>query len=97
MDEFISEPIDVERASDGPAPARFMWRGQNHEVSQVIRSYVDIGYGDHPPMSRRWYTRRHRRYYTVKDASGAVYQMYLDYSNKSKPTWWLVKRLEQHA
>lgn len=92
MDEFLGEKIEVEQAATSPRPARFKWRSRVHEVVELLAQHVDIGFGDHPPRSRRWYTRRHRRYYTVKDAEGAVFEMYLDYANRRKRTWWLVKR-----
>ncbi len=93
MDEFLGEKIEVEQAPTSPRPVRFKWRGRTHEVVEVLGQHVDIGFGDHPPRSRRWYTRRHRRHYTVRDAEGAVFEMYLDYANRRKRTWWLVKRL----
>jgi hypothetical protein len=93
MVEFLGEKIQVEQAPNSPRPARFTWRGRVHEVVEVLGRHVDIGFGDMPPRSRRWYTRRHRRYYTVKDAAGDVFEIYLDYANRRKRTWWLVKRL----
>jgi len=97
MDEFISEAIEVEQAPTSPRPVRFTWRGQVHDVAEILGHRVDIGFGDLPPRSRRWYTRRHRRYYLVKDARGDVFEMYLDYSNRSRKTWWLVKRIVPEA
>jgi hypothetical protein len=94
MEEFIAEPIEVEKAETSPRPVRFCWRGESHEVMEVLREWVDIGFGGAPRGSRKWYNRRHRRYYVVRDGEGCVFEIYLDYANRRKPTWWLVQRLE---
>ena len=94
MDTFIGETIEVEQAARSPQPVRFRWRGTARQVAEVLKVWVDTGYGEHPPRSRKWYTRRHRRYYVVRDAEGQVFEMYLDYSDKRKRTWFLVKRVE---
>jgi hypothetical protein len=92
MDELIGEEIEVRQSPTRPRPVRFVWRGRVHEVAEVLSVRVDTGFGQLPAGSRRWYTRRHRRYYTVRDAAGEVFQMYLDYSNRARKVWWLVKR-----
>ena len=93
MEEFFGEKIEVEQAASSPRPVRFRWRGKVHEVADVLHRRVDIGFGSLPPRSRRWYLRRHRRYYTVRDADGEVFEIYLDYSNRARRCWWLVRRL----
>ena len=93
MDEFVGEKIDVQQAQWSPRPVRFTWRGEEHDVAEVLRVWVDAGFGDLSPRSRKWFNRRHRRHYVVKDSQGQVYQMYLDYANRQKRTWWLVKKL----
>lgn len=92
MDEFIDEQIQVEQAENSPRPVSFTWRGQVHEVAEILRRGVDAGFGDLPPRSRKWYTRRHRRYYVVRDTAGGVFEMYLDYSDREHKSWWLLKR-----
>lgn len=92
MVEFLDEKIEVEIAETFPRPVRFTWHGEVHEVAEVVSEWVDIGYAHLPPGSRTWWNRRHRRYFTVKDATGDVFEMYHDYSNRKKQTWWLVKR-----
>ena len=94
MEEFINERIEVEKAETSPRPISFCWRGSQHEVAEVLSEWVDIGYGDAPPRSRKWYNRRHRRHYVVKDAQRAVFEIYLDYADRRKPAWWLARRLE---
>ncbi len=71
----------------------FRWRGEVHEVAEILKEWVDVGYGKLPRQSRRWYTRRHRRYFIVKDAEGASFELYLDYRNRSRQTWFLTKRV----
>ena len=92
-EEFIGEEVEVEQSEKRPRPVRFVWRGEEHEVAEVLSVRVDTGFGNHPPRSRRWYTRRHRRYYVVKDTSGAIFEMYLDYADKSHRHWFLTRRL----
>jgi hypothetical protein len=92
MEKFIAERIEVEKAQTSPRPVRFKWKGVVHDIVEVLQERIDTGYGDLPPGSQKWYTRRHRRYYTVRDSQGDVYQLYLDYANRKKPTWWLVEK-----
>lgn len=94
VEEFISERIEVEKAETSPRPERFCWRGVHHDVVEVLREWVDVGFGGLGPRSRKWYNRRHRRYYVVRDAEGSVFEIYLDYANRQKLSWWLVQRLE---
>jgi hypothetical protein len=93
MEEFFGEQIEVEKGETSPRPWRFTWRGEVHDVVEVLDERVDAGFGALPRRSRKWYTRRHRRYYVVKDAKGGVFEIYLDYSNRQKQSWWLVRRL----
>jgi len=93
MEEFISERIEVEKAETSPRPLRFTWRGEEHKAVEVLREWVDTGFGSVPSRSRKWYNRRHRRHYVVKDAESRVFEIYLDYANRQKPTWWLLERL----
>jgi len=92
MEELIAEKIDVEQAATSPRPVRLTWRGKTHDIVEVLRVRVDTGFGGLPPRSRKWYTRRHRRYYIVKDSEGDAFEIYLDYSNRKKLSWWLTKR-----
>jgi hypothetical protein len=92
-DEFIGEEVRVEQARRSPRPLRFVWRGEAHDVAEVLSVRVDTGFGGLPPRSRRWYTRRHRRYYVVKDEAGSAFEMYLDYADKARPKWILVRKL----
>ena len=90
MPTFIGEEIEVEQSADSPRPVRFVWRGREHIVTDVLRQYVDAGFGDLPTASRKWYNRRHRRCYVVKDDRGDTFEMYLDYSDRAHKTWRLI-------
>ena len=92
MDEFVDEPIEVQQEASSPRPRRFKWRGQWHEVAEVVRQFVDTGFGEMPPRSRKWYTRRHRRHYILRDRDGGQFHIYLDYSNRARLRWILVNR-----
>jgi hypothetical protein len=95
MEEFFGEQIEVEKEKASPRPRRFTWRGEVHEVVEVLNECVDAGFGGLPRRSRKWYTRRHRRYYVVRDFKGDVFEIYLDYSNRQKLSWWLVRRFDR--
>jgi len=92
MEELVAESIEVEQAATSPRPVRFTWRGKAHDIAEIVQVRVDTGFGGLPPRSRKWYSRRHRRYYVVKDSKGDVFEMYLDYSNRKKLSWWLTRR-----
>ncbi|MCP4263249.1 MAG: hypothetical protein GY774_37935 [Planctomycetes bacterium] len=97
MEEFVGENIEVEKDETSPRPVRFKWRGQIHEVAEVLDEHVDVGYGNLPPSCQKWNTRRHRRYYVVKDSQGDVFKIYLDYANRKKPSWWLAEKRPQKS
>ena len=92
-DDFIGEAIEVKQSPASPRPVSFVWRGEEHEVAEVLSVRVDTGHGDLPARSRRWYTRRHRRYYVVRNQAGAIFEMYLDYADKNRRRWFLTRRL----
>ena len=95
MEEFFGEQIEVEKAVRSPQPLRFTWKGEVHEVVAVLDERVDSGFGSLPRRSRKWYTRRHRRYFVVRDKQGDVFEIYLDYGNRQKLSWWLVRRFDR--
>ena len=94
MPEFLGERIEVETGESSPQPVRFRWRGDVFDVAEVVREWVDTGFGATAPASRVWYMRHHRRYYLVRATTGDVFKLYFDYANRKKPTWWLVSRGE---
>lgn len=92
MPEFIDERIEVETAEAFPRPVRFVWRGKTHDVTEILSEHVDTGYGQLGPRSRKWFTRRHRRYFVVRDSEDAIFRMYNEYSDRRRKTWWLVEK-----
>ena len=92
MADFLGERIEVEKDKTSPRPVSFKWRGQVHVVAEVLEEWVDVGFGRIPPGSRRWYNRRHRRYFVIRDSAGDTFEIYLDYADRSNQTWWLVAR-----
>lgn len=92
MTEFLGEKIEVQQSASSPTPVCFVWQGETFHVAEVLKEWVDTGYGTTPPRSRKWFTRRHRRYFVVRCTEGEEFEMYLDYSDRSKPQWWLVAR-----
>jgi hypothetical protein len=87
---FVGQAITVETAANAPTPLALTWRGQRYVIARVLDEWVDTGYGPgHPARSRRWYTRHHRRHFTVQTAAGDVFEMYLDYADRSHRVWWL--------
>jgi hypothetical protein len=98
MVELLSEKIEVERDPAYPRPLSFKWRGEAYAVAEVLREWVDTGFGSvAPERSRKWYNRHHRRYFHVRCSSGDVFEMYMDYADKRTHTWWLTRKLEQGA
>jgi hypothetical protein len=97
MEQFFGEQIEVKKAEQSPHPVRFTWQGEVHEVVAVLDERVDTGYGALPRRSRKWYTRRHRRYFVVRDKKGDVFEIYFDYSNRQKQSWWLIKKFDKQG
>jgi len=95
MVRLTSEKIEVQRGEASPTPISFEWRGEVHDVVEVVREWVDTGFGTAPERSRKWFNRRHRRYYVVKDSAGDTFEIYFDYADRRKPTWWLTKKLDK--
>ena len=94
MTEFHGERIDVETDKKSPRPVSFRWEGQAYTVVEILKEWVDTGFGDAPPASRKWFNRRHRRYYIVRVSDGDAYEIYFDYANRKNKTWWLVSKVE---
>jgi len=94
MPEFIGEKIEVEKKRLLLDPLRFTWRGQTHEVIEILDEHVDIGHGALPVRAINGITRHHRRYFVVKDSAGDVFEIYLDY-RKSKESDLVAGREEK--
>jgi hypothetical protein len=95
MVKFFGEQIEVEKAEQSPRPLRFHWHGEVHDVAEVLDERVDAGFGALPRRSHKWYTRRHRRYYVVRDTQGDIFEIYLDYGDRRRRSWWLTTRFDR--
>jgi len=86
--EFLHEPIEVEFAKKPGPPTAFVWRGERHEVAEVLRGWADHGFG---PMKYpgKWWQRRHRNCYRVRTTHGIVVEFYLD---RGRSAWVLTRR-----
>lgn len=96
MVRFLGERIEVDKDAKSPQPVSFTWRGETHHVAEVLQEWVDTGFGTAPERSRKWYNRRHRRHFVIRDIAGAVFEIYLDYADKRQHTWWLVRKLAEN-
>lgn len=97
MSEFFGKKIDVETEKTSPRPVSFTWQSVTYQITEILREWVDTGFGTTPPGSRVWFNRRHRRYYVVRASDGNYYEIYLDYADRRRPSWWLVSRIEPES
>jgi hypothetical protein len=86
--EFVGEPIEVRFEKKPGPPVSFTWRGEEIAISEVLRMWVDHGFGPFR-YSGRWWQRRHRNCYRVKTERGEVVELYLD---RGKREWVLYRR-----
>ena len=95
MDEFVSEPIEPERAAFDAAamargepglPGRFAWRGTDYAVAELLRTWKTS-----TPERGEMYLRRH--WYEVRVATGERMTLYCERQAKPgrspKRRWWL--------
>lgn len=81
-------------AGEPAGPVAFTWKGQEHEVAEILHQWFDWGFGAGTPR-RTWRTRRHRTYYRVRSSDGHTYELYADRGTGSqRPTWYLYQRLD---
>ncbi len=97
MEKFLTEKIEVEQSASSPHPVSFTWRGEVYTVAEVVEEWVDTGFGTANERSRVWFNRRHRRWFVVRTTADELFEMYKDYADNRKFTWWLTKKLERHG
>jgi hypothetical protein len=92
--EFYCEPIEVETEDRLYWPVAFVWRGRRYQVSEVLESWQDWGFGSSEVRSRTWRSRHHRNYFLVRTDSSEVFKIYYDRgtSSDSRREWILVTR-----
>jgi phosphoribosylglycinamide formyltransferase-1 len=95
---FVGEPIepltetaDTRRLARGEPglPRRFRWRGEEHEVAEVLEAWKQTGGCRH--ASGEQYVRKH--WYRVRTAAGAEMTLYFERQPRSARQravrWWL--------
>ncbi len=98
-ERFISEPIrpvagsvDFSQTPVGepPLPRRFVWRGVEYEVDEIVDSWKESG-RDLTHGSNEQYVRKH--WFHVRTTSGHEMKLYFERQAKSKAQrkkrWWL--------
>ena len=89
MAEFVGEHVQVRCEGKIPRPAQVQWRDRTYEVSTILASWQDSGFGAGSPKKRTWRLRRHRNYYHVKVETGEIFEIYLDRADKRRHVWIL--------
>jgi phosphoribosylglycinamide formyltransferase-1 len=104
-ERFVSEAIeplietcDAARLAVGEPglPRRFRWRGQNVEVTGVLRTWRETGPCRHGSGER--YVRKH--WFEVATASGATMRLYSErrpLHGRKDSRWWLYSVCEPAA
>jgi len=89
--EPIAESMDTRRmATGGPGlPMRFRWRGEAHEVAEVLEQWRQTG--PCTSGSGEQYVRKH--WYRVRTTGGVEMKLYFERQARSgrerKVRWWL--------
>ena len=76
--QFIGRPITVARDETMGQPISFCWDEREYTVCQVIAAWQDWGFSAGSPKRKNWRMRRHRNWYRVETADGAVFELYHD-------------------
>ena len=95
-DTFVGEPITpapeaMEASAPGePAlPRRFVWRGAEHTIAEVVRKWKDTGPCRHGSGER--YVRKH--WYEIRTADGREMKIYFERRARrghiGEARWWL--------
>jgi phosphoribosylglycinamide formyltransferase-1 len=100
--EFVCEPIEPVKTSFDTAsmsagepglPARFIWRGQEHQVAAVLDKWKTTGSCRHG--SGEQYVRRH--WFRVVTTDGTQLEIYFDRRSRSRQKnqrWWVAAVFE---
>jgi hypothetical protein len=112
---FISEAVDVE-FDEEPAltkkpgcPDRFIWRGETHHVSEMLKEWHDFGRRGRMAHNMRaaHLTAAERRgswgvgrdYYRVRTGDGRIFDLYYDRAPKTaghrRGAWFLYRELAE--
>lgn len=89
--EFISEEIEMLEASEGGAPVRFHWRGEEHTITKTIREWQDWGHSA-GTFKKSWKNRRHRNCFEILTDKNLHAMIYFDRGVKpSSPRVWVIR------
>jgi hypothetical protein len=75
---FVGRPIEVTTAGPVRVRASFRLGDREYEVSEVLDTWQDHGFGMAAPLKKNWRLRHHRNYFRVRTAEGEVFELYLD-------------------
>ena len=87
----VAEAMSTRRMARGEPglPARFAWRGQEHEVAEVLETWKGLSGCSHGSDER--YVRKH--WYRVRTTDGVEMTLYFERQARSgrqrKARWWL--------
>ncbi|MFQ6131905.1 MAG: DUF6504 family protein [Armatimonadota bacterium] len=88
--DFLCEEIEVE--TEGQRPVALVWRGERHEIAEVLRMWYDVSFGSTPPRGRKaWWQRRHRTCYRVATKAGERLEIYWDRGSIGRK-WFISRR-----
>ena len=76
--KFSGQEIEVTVGGEIKAPVSFRLGGREYNISEVIETWHDYGFGKSPLRRKRWWHRHHRNYYLVKTTDGEVFEIYHD-------------------
>jgi len=95
---FFGKKIEVETSgSEVKVPVSFRLEGREYQITEVLESWPDYGFGRSVTGRKGWRQRHHRTYYRVKTTGGEVYEIYYDrgtsLSHPELKKWYLAEQL----
>ncbi len=83
MPRFISEPVTIQRDSEG-SPIAFRWRDEVYHIDDVLSDYRRVDFNS------RWWLRRHQRRLVVRTDNGRYFELYAQRAQ----SWILYQELD---
>jgi hypothetical protein len=94
---FFGRQIEVTTGGDVKVPVSFRLDNREYNISEIMESWPDHGFGKSSAGRKRWWQRHHRNYYRVKTAEGEIYEIYYDRGTSLKypelKQWFLTRKL----
>ena len=88
--EFISQEVAVVRDESSGDPISFVWDSREYRIETIIAAWPDWGFSAGAPQRKNWRMRRHRNFYRVETADGAVFELYHDRGLKLEGGRWIL-------